>query len=99
MDGRDPLAGERRLDDAPFLRELGKDPRANEHAGLEPAVDVVHGHPHLDRSRLLIEEGIDERDAPGKDLAGVGLRLELDLLGVFDPGEIRLVCVEVDPDA
>ena len=97
MHGANPLAGQLGVHDQAVLGQPRPHHGADEHLRFEPAVGVVHIHPHLDRSRLAIEHGVDEGHRPGECFTSVRFGLELDRLSVAQPRQVGFIRIQFDP--
>ncbi len=97
MHRADPLARQRRVQHPPASRQLAPHDSMDEHAGLQLLVGIGDIHSDLYGTGLLVQHGVNLRDPPLEDLAGIAFCGELDLLPVTKPGDVRLVGVQIHP--
>ena len=96
--GTNPLSDQRGIEHVAAGGQLTANQSSHEHSRLELPIRVGYVDTNAYGPGLVREHGIDKRHAALEDLARIALRRELDLLPVPQPGDVRFVGVQIDPD-
>ena len=87
----DPLSGQLRADYLSSRQDLCVNGRPYQHSRFESPVEVVGRYAHLNRTRLLIEDRIDERNSSREGFSGIGDKDSTVILAVLGLTEYLVI--------